>query len=175
MKRFLFVFVLTVALLGLLAAPAVASAHTFYVAPNTTTHDDTANIQAAFAAAVKAGPGSTVLLGPYHNCTNTIFVQNLKGYFKDAGEGRTVVDTLQAPGQSNGQDLTRPGRCRRRATPLGLGHRLCPAAIPAHASAARSGKLAGRSCLTLLAAASQCPTADEQGAKDRHSGDPDSR
>jgi hypothetical protein len=65
--------VLTTIALGLLlvapAASALASAHTFYVHPS---HgDDTANIQAAFNAAVKAGPGSTVQLSGGHFYTNT--------------------------------------------------------------------------------------------------------
>ena len=67
-------FVLALAALGLLAllvvpAAALASAATFYVHPRR--HNDTANIQTAFNAAVKAGPGSTVQLSAGHFYTNT--------------------------------------------------------------------------------------------------------
>ena len=49
-------------------------------------------IQAAFNAAVKAGPGSTVQLSAGHFYTNTIFVQNFNGTFKGAGQGKTFID-----------------------------------------------------------------------------------
>jgi hypothetical protein len=101
MKRFLVALAVAAALLCLLAAPAFASAHTFYVTPS---HgDDTANLQAAFNAAVKAGPGSTVQLSAGHFYTNNIVVQNFKGYFKGAGEGRTTIDCLR------GLDSNLPG------------------------------------------------------------------
>ncbi len=93
MRKPLLVFVLAVALLGLLAAPALARAQTFYVHPSG--GNDTHNIQAAFNAAVKAGPGSTVQLGPGHFYTDTIVVNGFDGYFKGAGEGRTVIDTVR--------------------------------------------------------------------------------
>ena len=86
--------VLVLAALGLLLvvpAAALASPKTFYVHPSG--GNDTANIQAAFNAAVKAGPGSTVQLSAGHFYTNTILVRNFNGYFKGAGEGQTVIDT----------------------------------------------------------------------------------
>ena len=92
MKKLLLVPVLAAALLGLLAAPAFASPKTFTVSPNG--GNDTVAIQAAFKAAVAAGPGSTVQLGPGHFYTNTIFVRNFRGYFRGAGEGKTVIDTV---------------------------------------------------------------------------------
>ncbi len=64
MKRLPVFAVFIVAALGLLALPALASAKTFYVTP--TGKDDTANIQNAFNAAVKAGPGSVVQLSAGH-------------------------------------------------------------------------------------------------------------
>ncbi len=88
--------VLVLAALGLLLvvpAAALASPKTFYVHPSG--GNDTANIQAAFNAAVKAGPGSTVQLSAGHFYTNTIFVQNFNGTFKGAGQGVTFIDTLR--------------------------------------------------------------------------------
>jgi len=97
--------VLTLVALGLLlvasAAPALASAKTFSVHPSG--GDDTANIQAAFNAAVKAGPGSTVQLSAGHFYTNNIVVKNFDGSFRGAGEGRTTIDCLR------GLDLSLPG------------------------------------------------------------------
>ena len=92
MKRFLFLVALAAGAMALLAAPALASAHTFYVSPGGS--NDTAAIQAAFNAAVKAGPGSTVQLsvGRFH--TNTVFVKGFVGNLKGAGEGKTVIDTV---------------------------------------------------------------------------------
>ena len=90
MKKLLLVPVLVVALLGLLAAPALANARTFYVHPSG--GDDTANIQAAFNAAVKAGPSSTVQLTAGHFTINDILVSGFQGTFRGAGEGRTVID-----------------------------------------------------------------------------------
>lgn len=93
MKRFLVALAVAAALLCLLAAPAFASAHTFYVTPS---HgDDTANLQAAFNAAVKAGPGSTVQLSAGHFYTNNIVVNGFDGTFKGAGEHKTVIDCLR--------------------------------------------------------------------------------
>ena len=88
--------VLTLAALGLLlVAPAAASANpqTFYVHPSPS-GNDTANIQAAFKGAVKAGPGSTVQLSAGHFCTNAIFVRNFHGCFMGAGKGKTTIDTV---------------------------------------------------------------------------------
>ena len=101
MRRLLFFVALAIGLLGLFAAPALASAETFYVHPSG--GNDTANIQAAFNAAVKAGPGSTVQLSAGHFYTNNIVVRSFHGYFKGAGEGRTVIDCLR------GLDPTLPG------------------------------------------------------------------
>jgi len=101
MKKLLLVPVLTAALLALLAAPAFASPKTFYVHPSG--GNDTHNIQKAFNAAVKAGPGSTVQLSAGHFYTNTILVRNFHGCFKGAGEGRTVIDCLR------GLDPSLPG------------------------------------------------------------------
>ncbi|MGD0997601.1 MAG: hypothetical protein ABR941_04700 [Thermoleophilia bacterium] len=93
MRRFLLVFALAVGVLALLAAPVWASAKTFYVHPSG--GNDTNNIQKAFNAAVKAGPGSTVQLSAGHFYANNIVVTGFNGYFKGAGEGRTVIDTLR--------------------------------------------------------------------------------
>jgi len=101
MKKLLLVPVLTAALLALLAAPAFASPKTFYVHPSG--GNDTHNIQKAFNAAVKAGPGSTVQLSAGHFYTNTVLVRNFHGCFKGAGEGRTVIDCLR------GLDPSLPG------------------------------------------------------------------
>jgi hypothetical protein len=93
MKRLLLVPVLAAALLALSAAPALASPKTFYVHPSG--GDDTANIQGAFNAAVKAGPGSTVLLSAGHFYTNRIVVRNFDGTFRGASVGRTTIDCLR--------------------------------------------------------------------------------
>jgi hypothetical protein len=82
--------VLVAACLLLLAAPAFACPKTLYVHPSG--RDDTANIQAAFNAAVKAGPGSTVQLSAGHFYTNRILVHNFKGCFRGAGQGKTFID-----------------------------------------------------------------------------------
>jgi hypothetical protein len=99
-KRFLFFLICTTALLCLLATPAFANPRTFWVSPNidpiTKQHlDDTHNIQAAFDAAVKAGPGSTVQLSAGRFYANTIVVAGFRGTFKGAGQGRTFIDTLR--------------------------------------------------------------------------------
>jgi len=96
------IFVALGLLLLVAAAPALASARTFYVPP--TFKDDTANIQTALDKASTC-PGSTVQLGPYHYYTNRILVHNFKGTFKGAGEGRngTVIDCLR------GLDPSLPG------------------------------------------------------------------
>jgi hypothetical protein len=91
-KKLLLVPVVAVALLCLLAAPALASPKTFYVHPSG--GNDTVNIQNAFNAAVKAGPGSTVQLTAGQFYTSTIFVRNFHGCFKGAGEAKTVIDTV---------------------------------------------------------------------------------
>lgn len=81
-------------LLALLAAPALASAHTFYVSPSG--GDDTANIQKAFNRAIAAGPGSVVQLGPGTFYTNAIWVKGFIGTFRGAGEGLTTINTPRA-------------------------------------------------------------------------------
>jgi len=101
MRRLLFACALAAGLLALLAAPTFASAHTFVVHPNG--HNDTADIQAAFNAAVKAGPGSTVQLSAGHFYTNRILVKGFNGCFRGAGEGQTVIDCLR------GLDPSLPG------------------------------------------------------------------
>jgi hypothetical protein len=103
MKRFLLAFMLAVAGLALLASPALASAKTFYVPAPSSGGNDTATIQAAFNAAVKAGPGSTVQLSAGYFYTNTILVKNFHGHFKGAGEGKTTIDCLR------GLDASLPG------------------------------------------------------------------
>jgi hypothetical protein len=94
MRRFLLCFALAAGLLGLLAAPALASAKTFTV-PYSGPHDYTPAIQAAFNAAVKAGPGSVVQLSAGHFYTNNIVVNGFQGTFQGAGEGKTVIDCLR--------------------------------------------------------------------------------
>jgi hypothetical protein len=97
MRRFLLFLICATALLGLLAAPALA-AKTITVHPGG--GDDTASIQAAFNAAVRAGPGSTVRLTAGQFYTNNVLVLNFKGYFKGAGEGVTIIDTVRGnPGK----------------------------------------------------------------------------
>jgi hypothetical protein len=84
-----------VVLLGTGAAPALAHAQTIVVHPSG--DDDTAAIQAAFAA---AGPGGTVQLTKGHFYMNNILVQSFKGCFRGAGMGRTVIDSLRGLGDS---------------------------------------------------------------------------
>lgn len=96
MKKSLLVGALAAVLLGLLAAPALASAATFYVHPSG--GNDTQAIRKAFNAAVKAGPGSIVQLGAGQFYTNSVFVQGFRGTFRGAGKGKTVIDTLQGLG-----------------------------------------------------------------------------
>jgi len=93
MKRLLLVVVLAVACLGLLAAPAWACARTSYVHPSG--GNDTHNIQKAFNAAIKSGPGSTVQLSAGHFYMNNILVKDFHGCFRGAGEGATVIDCLR--------------------------------------------------------------------------------
>ena len=93
MRRLALCFALALGLLCLLAAPAWAGAKTFYVTPSG--GDDTAHIRAAFNAAVKAGPGSTVQLSAGHFYTNNIVVNGFRGSFKGAGEGKTTIDCLR--------------------------------------------------------------------------------
>ncbi len=93
-KRLLLFVLLVTAGLALLAAPALASAATFYVTPSKSGNDTTA-IQKAFNAAVKAGPGSTVQLTAGHFYVNDFLVTGFNGIFKGAGEGATVIDTLR--------------------------------------------------------------------------------
>ena len=98
--------VIVLATLGLLlvvpAASALAGPRTFYV-PYTGKHDYTTQIQKAFDAAVKAGPGSIVQLSAGHFYINTILAKNFRGCFKGAGEGRTLIDCLR------GLDPSLPG------------------------------------------------------------------
>ena len=109
MRRVLLVFAITAGLLALLAPPALASAATFPVHPSG--GNDTKAIQEAFNAAVKAGPGSTVQLGAGHFYTNNIVVQNFKGYFRGAGQGRTFIDCLRGldPSLSGATEVGNPG------------------------------------------------------------------
>jgi len=95
------------AVLALLAAPAFASPKTICV-PYTGKHDYTSEIQKAFDAAVKAGPGSIVQLGAGHFYANNIVVTNFDGTFRGAGEGRTVIDTLRGL-YPNGRGVTETG------------------------------------------------------------------
>ena len=74
-------------------AGSSATAHTFVVSPSG--RNDTARIQAAFNAAIKAGAGSTVQLAAGHFYTNSIVVKGFDGTFKGAGEGKTVIDSLR--------------------------------------------------------------------------------
>ena len=76
--------------------------HTAYSYPNKKTfivspsgEDDTENVQAAFDAAVAAGPGSTVKLTAGRFYCNNIFVEDFHGTFKGAGKDVTIIDTLR--------------------------------------------------------------------------------
>jgi len=93
MKKLLLVPVLVAALLGLLAAPALASPKTFYVHPSG--GNDTKAIQATFNKAVAAGPGSVVQLSAGHFYVNAIWVKGFNGVFRGTG-GLTVIDTPRA-------------------------------------------------------------------------------
>ena len=87
---------LTVVLLALLAAPALASATTFTVHPSG--GNDTKAIQAAFTPPSKPARAAPCSSAAGRFYTNTIVVKNFDGYFKGAGEGKTFIDTLQALG-----------------------------------------------------------------------------
>jgi hypothetical protein len=102
MKRLPLLIVLAVALVCVLAAPALAGPQTFVVAPSAG-HDDTAALQQAFDAAAAAGPGSVVKLTKGKFYTNEIVVDGFDGCFKGAGMDRTVIDTLR------GYDPLAPG------------------------------------------------------------------
>jgi hypothetical protein len=96
MKRLLLVAVFAVALLALLATPALA-ASTITVHPAGRAADvkynaDTVNIQKAFT---EAGPRGTVQLSAGHFYMNNILVTGFNGYFKGSGEGATVIDCLR--------------------------------------------------------------------------------
>ncbi|MFX0076531.1 MAG: right-handed parallel beta-helix repeat-containing protein [Candidatus Hermodarchaeota archaeon] len=56
--------------------------------------DDTANLQAAFDAAIAAGPGSTVQLTEGQFYSNEVFIYNFYGTFKGMGKD-TVIDVLR--------------------------------------------------------------------------------
>ena len=68
MRRLLFLIALAAGLLALFAAPALASAKTFYVHP------------AARTTLTTSRPPSS------HFYTNTVFVSGFHGYFEGAGE-----------------------------------------------------------------------------------------
>jgi hypothetical protein len=57
--------------------------------------DDTANIQAAFDAAIATGKKSTVKLTAGQFYATNIIVQNFDGVFKGAGKDLTKIDTLR--------------------------------------------------------------------------------
>ena len=101
MNRLPLVLVLAVALVCVLAAPALAGPRTFVVTPSHV--DDTAALQQAFDAAVAAGPGSVVKLTAGKFYTNEILVDGFDGCFKGAGMHRTVIDTRR------GRDPAAPG------------------------------------------------------------------
>jgi hypothetical protein len=90
--------------LPLVAAPtdkAVPTGATFTVAPSgdSSGQADWQNIMDAFAAAVAAGPGSTVRLGPGDFYINRpIGVKNFSGTFKGAGRGETRIHNPPQPG-----------------------------------------------------------------------------
>ena len=114
MKRLPLLLVLAVALVCVLAAPALAGPRTFVVAPSGM--DDTAALQQAFDAAVAAGPGSVVKLTAGKFYTNEILVDGFDGCFTGAGMDRTVVDTLRGldpalPGVRAGDGPRRRERC----------------------------------------------------------------
>ena len=90
MKRLLFVCALTLGVLAILAAPALASAKTIVVAPSNDASGakDTLHLQQAFTA---AGAGGTVQLTAGHFTINDILVTGFKGTFKGAGQGKTVI------------------------------------------------------------------------------------
>ncbi len=77
------------------------SKKTFIVSP--TGADDTVNIQAAFNAAVAAGPGSIVQLTAGQFYCDNIFVEEFHGTFKGMGKDVTIIDTLR------GLDPNAPG------------------------------------------------------------------
>jgi len=95
MRKLIVIVIVALGVLLLVpAASAWASPQTFYVHPSG--GNDTHNIQQAFNAAVKAGPGSTVQLSAGHFYTNTIVASDFRGTFRGAGEGATFIDSLQA-------------------------------------------------------------------------------
>jgi hypothetical protein len=87
MRKPVVLIVAALGLLGLLAAPAVASAKTITVAPSPT-GNDTADLQQAFAT---AGPGGTVQLTAGHFVIDDILVTGFQGTFRGAGRGSTVI------------------------------------------------------------------------------------
>jgi hypothetical protein len=68
----------------------------FTVSPSGNYNDDSYAIQAAFNAAVAAGAGSTVLLteGTFY-LKDRIEVEGFDGYFKGAGEQKTIITTFE--------------------------------------------------------------------------------
>ncbi|NHJ25404.1 MAG: hypothetical protein EAX89_12555 [Candidatus Lokiarchaeota archaeon] len=96
-----FVFAMIFGVFTLIIMPTRADSHTFIVFPSG--GDDTANIQAAFDAAIAAGPGSTVLLTSGQFYTNEIYIEDFYGTFKGAGIEQTKIDVLR------GFDPTAPG------------------------------------------------------------------
>jgi hypothetical protein len=86
MRRFIVLITIAVGLLCLLAGPAYGHANIIVVKPSGT--NDTAALQAAFAA---AGPGGTVQLTAGHFTINDMMVSGFKGTFRGAGKGRTVI------------------------------------------------------------------------------------
>jgi parallel beta-helix repeat protein len=97
----------TIGFLALTVGIASAS-ETILVAPSG--GDDTANLQAAFDAAIAAGPGSTVQLTEGQFYTNEVFIYDFYGTFKGMGMD-TVIDVLR------GYDPGAPGVAGPGGTP----------------------------------------------------------
>jgi hypothetical protein len=93
MRKLTVLVLVALGLLLVVPAAALASPKTFSVSPSG--GNDTHNLQAAFNAAVKAGPSSTVQLSAGHFYTNNIVVNGFKGTFRGAGEGKTFIDCLR--------------------------------------------------------------------------------
>jgi len=98
MKRVALVLICVAACLCALAPPAFAHSHcqaaaVFTVRPSG--GDDSANIRAAFAKAMAAGPGSTVRLTKGHFYMNGLDLNHFDGYFRGAGKCATVIDCLR--------------------------------------------------------------------------------
>lgn len=103
MKNATRIFIVLLAVLGLLTSPfgaaadanpkVVSAGKVFTVYP--TGVDDTENIQQAFALAKAAGLGSTVQLAAGNFKTRLLEIWDFDGYLKGAGEGLTRIETFE--------------------------------------------------------------------------------